>query len=75
MRSVPVGVGDKALISRDYLSGYNFCVADAYLFTVVNWPVFLDMDLASLPARAAFYKRVGARPAVAAALAAEGLLK
>lgn len=70
-----LGFVDKALTSRDYLTGASFCVADAYLFTVVNWAVFLRMDLASLPALAAFHKRVGARPAVAAAMAAEGLLK
>jgi glutathione S-transferase len=66
---------DKALTGRDYLTGGGFCVADAYLFTIVNWAVFLGMDFTSIPALAAFHKRVGARPAVVAAMAAEGLLK
>jgi glutathione S-transferase len=66
---------DKALTGRDYLTGGDFCVADAYLFAVVNWAGFLRMDLSDLAALAAFHKRVGARPAVVAAMTAEGLLK
>jgi glutathione S-transferase len=65
---------EKSLTGRDYLTGANFCVADAYMFTVVNWTYFLKIDLAPWPLLSAFHQRVAARPAVQAALRAEGLL-
>ena len=65
---------NQALSQSDYLVGDSFSVADAYLFTVVNWTRFLPIDLAPWPALAAFHQRVAARPAVRQALAAEGLI-
>ncbi len=65
---------DQALSGRDYLTGNSFCVADAYLFTVVNWTRFVKIDLARWPVLAAFQQRVMARPAVQAALREEGLI-
>ncbi|MDE2585097.1 MAG: glutathione transferase GstA [Betaproteobacteria bacterium] len=65
---------NQALNQSDYLLGEDFCVADAYLFTVVNWTRFLSIDLSPWPALAAFHRRVAARPAVRQALAAEGLI-
>lgn len=69
------GFVEQALAGRDYLTGASFCVADAYLFTVVNWSFFMGIDLAPWPALAAFHKRVAARPAVQAAMQSEGLVK
>ena len=68
------GFVEKALAGRDYLTGANFCVADAYLFTVVNWTKFVKIDLAPWPTLAAFHQRVMARPAVQVALREEGLI-
>jgi glutathione S-transferase len=68
------GFVEKALAGRDYLTGANFCVADAYLFTVVNWTKFVKIDLAPWPMLAAFHQRVMARPAVQTALREEGLI-
>jgi len=65
---------EKALAGRDYLTGADFCVADAYLFTVLNWTKFVKIDLAPWPALAAFHQRVMARPAVQKALREEGLI-
>lgn len=65
---------DKALAGRDYLTGAKFCVADAYLFTIVNWTFFLKIDLTPWPTLAAFHQRVLARPAVQAAMREEGLI-
>ena len=62
---------DKQLAGRDYLFGDKFSVADAYLFTVTNWAQYVKLDLAEFANLAAFQKRVAARPAVQAALAAE----
>lgn len=62
------------LEGRDYLLGSAFTVADAYLFTVLNWSRFIKLDLGSWPVLAAYQARVAARPAVQAALKAEGLI-
>jgi glutathione S-transferase len=66
---------DKQLHGRDYLTGAQFTVADAYLFTVLTWARHVKLDLARWPAVQAFFERVGARPAVQAAMVAEGLRK
>jgi glutathione S-transferase len=65
----------KALEGRDYLMGETFTVADCYLFTTLNWSHWVKIDLTRWPGVTAYLKRVGARPAVQAALKAEGLLK
>jgi glutathione S-transferase len=56
-----------------YLIGPSFSVADAYLFVVLNWSPWLEIDLSRWPKLAAFMATVGARPKVQGALAAEGL--
>jgi glutathione S-transferase len=61
------------LNGQPYLMGDQFCVADAYLFTVLNWSNFLDVDVAKWPLLKAYLTRVAERPAVRAALQAEGL--
>ena len=48
-------------------------MADAYLFTVLNWSKFIKLDLGAWPLLLAYQARVAARPAVQAALKAEGL--
>jgi glutathione S-transferase len=63
------------LDKNQYVMGKDFSVADAYLFTVLNWTNFLGIDLGKWPALKAYQARVAARPAVQAALKAEGLLK
>ena len=66
---------DKQLADRKYLFGDHFTVADAYLFVVTNWAKSTRVDLSDFTNLLAFQKRVAARPAVQAAMAAEGLLK
>ena len=61
------------LAGKDYLMGADFSVADAYLFTVVGWSKFVKIDISGLPNLLAYMARVAARPAVLAALKAEGL--
>ncbi|MDP3494506.1 MAG: glutathione transferase GstA [Hyphomonadaceae bacterium] len=60
---------------RPYLTGENFATVDSYLFTVTRWAEPLKVDLSRFPLLAAFQKRVAERPAVKAALEAEGLVK
>ncbi|MEZ4401545.1 MAG: glutathione transferase GstA [Kofleriaceae bacterium] len=66
---------DQALAGQDYLFGAQFTVADAYLFTVASWAAYVKLDLSEFTNLAAFQARVAARPAVRAAMLAEGLIK
>ncbi|MFO1314711.1 MAG: glutathione transferase GstA [Burkholderiales bacterium] len=65
----------KTLAAQPYLAGATFGIADAYLFTILNWAPMLKVDLSPYPALTAFAARVAARPAVRRALVAEGLVK
>ena len=66
---------DSQLEGKQYLMGDHFSVADGYLFTVTNWAKPTGVDLSGLPNLLAYRERVAARPAVQAALKAEGLGK
>ena len=61
----------QTLERQEYLLGERYSVADAYLFVVLRWAGLFDIDLQKWPALAAFQQRIGERPAVIAALAAE----
>ncbi len=65
---------DGELAGKQYLMGDRFTVADAYLFTVTNWGAHVGVDFAHLKNLVAYRGRVAARPAVQAAMKAEGLL-
>lgn len=69
------GLVEKILASQPFLLGNEFTAADAYLFTVTNWARILKLDFSEFPSVLAFQKRVAERPAVKAAMAAEGLIK
>lgn len=64
---------DAQLAKGPYLFGEDFSVADAYLFTVTNWAGYVKVDLSEFGNLTAFQARVAARPAVKAAMSAEGL--
>ena len=64
---------NESLKGNHFLLGARFCVADAYLFTVMGWAKALKFDLSALTDLNAYLDRVAARPAVDAALTAEGL--
>jgi glutathione S-transferase len=66
---------DKHLAQKDYLMGANFSVADVYLFVTLTWTSYVGIDVAQWPSLARFRDRIAARPAVQAALKAEGLVK
>jgi glutathione S-transferase len=68
-------VVEKHLEGRSYLLEDRFTVADAYLFTVGNWAGTVRFDLSPFPNVKAFQERIGARPAVKAAMRAEGLIQ
>ena len=66
---------EKSLEGKQFSMGDKFSVADAYLFTVLNWSGMHKIDLAKWPNIKAFMGRVAARPAVQETLKAEGLVK
>jgi glutathione S-transferase len=66
---------DERLEGKQYLMGDAFTIADAYLFTVTNWTGHTGIDISGMKNLSAFQARMAARPAVQAALKAEGLIK
>lgn len=61
------------LEGKKYLMGDQFTVADAYLFTVLNWTRVLKIDTSAFPLLNEYMERIAARPKVQEALKAEGL--
>jgi glutathione S-transferase len=59
----------------DFLTGSQFTVADAYLFTVLGWAERVQFDLSPWPLLTAYAQRIATRPSVQQALRAEGLVK
>ncbi|WP_182418996.1 glutathione transferase GstA [Bartonella sp. HY038] len=59
------------LEKAQYLANNTFSLADIYLFVVLNWAPHLGLDLSVFPAIQAFHQRIGQRPAVIEAIAAE----
>ena len=65
----------ETLSTQPYLTGDTFSIADAYLFTILNWAHMVKLDLSPWPALQHFLTRVAARPQVHATVVAEGLAK
>jgi len=63
------------LSSTAYVAGDSFSIADAYLFTVLNWCKFFAIDLSGWPALSSYMTQISLRPAVQvqAALHAEAM--
>jgi len=57
---------------QNFMKGFS--VADAYLFTVVNWSGATGISLSPWPHLEAYVLRIGERPAVRAAMQSEGLI-
>lgn len=64
---------DAQLAGKSFLTGDTFTAADAYLWTILCWAKFANIDLASYPNIQKFMETVGARPAVIKSLQEEGL--
>ena len=65
----------RAFGAKTFVMGEQFTVADAYLFTVLSWGGFANLDIGKWPQLKRFVERVGARPHVIEALKAEGQKK
>jgi glutathione S-transferase len=64
-----------ALQGKLWLLGDHYTIADAYLGTVLGWCPYHRLDLGKWPTLVEYLGRVTARPAVRAAMEAEGLLQ
>ncbi|WP_288878123.1 glutathione transferase GstA [uncultured Kosakonia sp.] len=62
-----------SLSGNGWISGEHFTIADGYLFTVLRWAHAVKLDMSGFGNIESYMSRVAARPAVAAALSAEGI--
>lgn len=65
---------NQQLEGKTWLMGDVFTVADGYLFNITNWSKPTGVDLSPYANLLAWRERVAARPAVQAAMKAEGLV-
>ena len=65
----------RRLEGRSYAFGDGFSAVDGYLFTILGWPQYVGIDLAKWPVLTSYSEKIAQRPAVQAALKAEGLVK
>jgi glutathione S-transferase len=61
------------LAKQNFLMGDSFTAPDAYLYTVLNWAKYFNIDFDKWPAIKAFMARVASRPSAQEAAKAEGL--
>lgn len=66
---------NERLQNQPFLLGDRFTVCDAYLFTVLGWSRFHNIDMTPWPALMGYMERIQSRPAVRATMIAEGLMK
>jgi glutathione S-transferase len=59
---------------QEYLVRSGYTLADGYLFTISGWSAKFGHDLSQFPRISALRARVAARPAVQAAMRAEGMV-
>ena len=64
---------DAQLKVHPYVAGDAFTIADCYAYVMGRWAMGMKIDLSACPNFTAYFQRVGERPAVKEALAAEGL--
>lgn len=68
-----IGYLDGRLQGKTFLTGETFTVADAYLWTILGWAKYADLDLSAFPNVQRFLGAVAARPAVQQSLREQGL--
>jgi glutathione S-transferase len=64
---------DSQLAGKSYLTGDTFTAADAYLWTVLSWTKFANIDLSDFANIQNYMGRIAERPAVIKSLKEEGL--
>lgn len=64
---------DSVLKASQYLQGNSFSLADIYLFIILRWGFAMQLNIGQKQYLPGYFDRVAKRPAVDAALIAEGL--
>lgn len=64
---------NESLKDNTWICGQRFSIADAYLFTVLRWAYAVKLNMEGFSHIEAYMARMAERPAVTAALKAEGL--
>ena len=65
---------DQHMANSTHLLGDTYSVADAHFFVVSNWASWVNFDLSPFAHVVAYRARIAGRPAVRAAMMAEGLV-
>jgi glutathione S-transferase len=66
---------EAALADAPFVGGDHLTAADIYLWVATGWGPYVGVDFSAFPKLMAWRARIGERPAVVAALKAEGLIK
>ena len=66
---------ESQLANKPYLMGGSFTAADAYLFVTLSWSDHAGFDLGPFPRIKEYIAKIRIRPAVQAAMRAEGLIQ
>jgi len=66
---------ESQLANKPYLMGSSFTVADAYLYVTLSWSDHAGFDLGQFPRIKEYIAKIRIRPAVQAAMRAEGLIQ
>lgn len=69
-----LGTVAEQLSNRAFLLGEYFTVADAYLFVMLGWGAYVDVDISRWPVLVDYAAKISARPAVQKARKEEGLV-
>ena len=67
-----LGTVAEHLSKHAFLLGEHFTVADAYLFVMLGWGAYVDLDISRWPVLADYAAKISARPAVQKAMKEEG---
>jgi glutathione S-transferase len=65
---------EQYMTGREFVLESGFSASDAYLFVILGWAFDRGIPMEARPALTAFRSRIAERPAVQAALKAEGML-
>lgn len=65
---------EETLSKNTFLTGDTFTIADAYIYTVLRWNVYLKVDISIYPNILKFMEKVTSRRSVQEALTSEGLI-
>lgn len=70
-----LNVVSEKLGNNDFLTGTQFTIADAYLFTCLTWSKYVGLELTPWSNINSYMNRVSERPAVMRAMKEQGLTK